>query len=155
VRPPFAFGFLIFNSTCRFRPVGAPSREFHAAEIWMSCGLVSRIFFIHGTIYPHSNQSVLRGFNRDTADIVRDACQKKLTEKRQTAQNGFVSLLELLQLRVLRLGLFQDGDVGVGVFPEGEEILIGGERPNARDIDIRSPRGSRLQGIGTSHFQMG
>ena len=27
-----------------------------------------------------------------------------------------------LQLRVLRLGLFQDGDVGVGVFPE--EILI-------------------------------
>ena len=31
----------------------------------------------------------------------------------------------LLQLRVLRLGFFQDGDVGVGVFPEGEEILIG------------------------------
>src|SRR5438093_12337536 len=29
-----------------------------------------------------------------------------------------------LQLRVLRLGLLQDGDVGVGVFPEGEEILI-------------------------------
>jgi len=25
-----------------------------------------------------------------------------------------------LQLRVLGLGLFQDGDVGVGVFPEGE-----------------------------------
>ena len=33
---------------------------------------------------------------------------------------------ELLQLRVLGLGLLQDGDVGVGVFPEGEEILIGG-----------------------------
>jgi hypothetical protein len=32
----------------------------------------------------------------------------------------------LLQLRVLRFGLLQDGDVGVGVFPEGEEILIGG-----------------------------
>src|SRR5213592_2459198 len=31
-----------------------------------------------------------------------------------------------LQLRVLRLGFLQDGDVGVGVFPEGEEILIGG-----------------------------
>jgi hypothetical protein len=29
-----------------------------------------------------------------------------------------------LQRRVLSLGLFQDGDVGVGVFPEGEEILI-------------------------------
>ena len=25
---------------------------------------------------------------------------------------------------VLRLGLLQDGDVGVGVFPEGEEILV-------------------------------
>jgi hypothetical protein len=29
-----------------------------------------------------------------------------------------------LQLRVLRFGFLQDGDVGVGVFPEGEEILI-------------------------------
>ncbi len=27
--------------------------------------------------------------------------------------------------RVLGLGLFKDGDVGVGVFPEGEEILVG------------------------------
>jgi hypothetical protein len=31
-----------------------------------------------------------------------------------------------LQLRVLGFGLLQDGDVGVCVFPEGEEILIGG-----------------------------
>ena len=31
----------------------------------------------------------------------------------------------LLQLRVLGLGLLQDGDVGVGVFPESEEFLIG------------------------------
>ena len=30
-----------------------------------------------------------------------------------------------LQLRVLRLRFFQDGDVGVGVFPECEEILVG------------------------------
>jgi hypothetical protein len=34
--------------------------------------------------------------------------------------------LNLLQLRVLRLGFLQDGDVGVGVFPEREEILVGG-----------------------------
>jgi hypothetical protein len=33
----------------------------------------------------------------------------------------------LLQLRVLRFGLFQDGDVGVGVFPECDEILVGRE----------------------------
>ncbi len=30
----------------------------------------------------------------------------------------------LLQLRVLRFGFLQDGDVGVGVFPEGEKILV-------------------------------
>jgi hypothetical protein len=28
------------------------------------------------------------------------------------------------QLRVLGLGLLQDGDVGVGVFPQREEVLI-------------------------------
>jgi hypothetical protein len=31
-----------------------------------------------------------------------------------------------LQLRVLGFGLLQDGDVGVGAFPQREEILIGG-----------------------------
>src|SRR5580693_4712587 len=31
-----------------------------------------------------------------------------------------------LKLRVLCLGFLQDGDVGVGVFPEGEEIFVGG-----------------------------
>jgi hypothetical protein len=30
------------------------------------------------------------------------------------------------QLRVLRFGFFQDGDDGVGIFPEGEEIFLGG-----------------------------
>jgi hypothetical protein len=34
-----------------------------------------------------------------------------------------------LQLRVLRFGFLQDGDVGIGVFPEREEILIGGTAP--------------------------
>src|ERR1035438_5931227 len=38
------------NSTYRFRPKGAPSREFHAAEIWISCGLVSRVFFTQASI---------------------------------------------------------------------------------------------------------
>jgi len=33
--------------------------------------------------------------------------------------------LSLLQLRVLRFGLLQDGNVGVGVFPEREEIVVG------------------------------
>ena len=34
------------------------------------------------------------------------------------------SLRRSLQLRVLGLGFLQDGDVGIDVFPEGEEILI-------------------------------
>ena len=52
------------------------------------------------------------------------------------------------------LACFQDGKVGVGVFPEGEEIFVGRERPNAGGIGIRPLRGSRLQGIGTSYAQM-
>ena len=31
----------------------------------------------------------------------------------------------LLQLRVFRCGFLQDGDAGVGIFPEGEESLVG------------------------------
>ena len=32
---------------------------------------------------------------------------------------------QLLQLRVLCLGFLQDGDIGVGVFPQSKEVLIG------------------------------
>ena len=31
---------------------------------------------------------------------------------------------QLLQLGILRFSLLQDGDIGIGIFPEGEEILI-------------------------------
>ena len=60
-------------------------------------------------------------------------------------------LSRLLQLRVLRLSFFQNGDVGIGVFPEGEEIFVGAERPHTGGIGIRAPRGYRLQGVPTSH----
>jgi len=59
-----------------------------------------------------------------------------------------------LEIRVLRLGFLQDGDVGVGVFPEREEIFVGGECPYTGSIGIRSLRRSRLQGVGTSRSQM-
>jgi alpha-acetolactate decarboxylase len=36
-------------------------------------------------------------------------------------------LTNLLQLSVLGLGLLQEGDVGVGVFSEGEEVFLNGE----------------------------
>jgi len=60
----------------------------------------------------------------------------------------------LLQLRVLSFDFFQNGGVGVGVFPEGEEILVGGECPDAGGIGTRSLRGSRLQRVRTSHAKM-
>src|SRR6516164_291999 len=41
----------------------------------------------------------------------------------------------LLQLRVLGLGLLQDGDFGIGVFPKSEKILIGGLRLRGVAID--------------------
>jgi hypothetical protein len=65
-----------------------------------------------------------------------------------------VDFLRLLQLGVLRLGFFEDGDIGVGVFPESEEILIGGERPDTSGIGVRALRGSRLQRIRASYAQM-
>src|ERR1035441_9569861 len=42
----------------------------------------------------------------------------------------------LSQLRILRFSLLQDRDVGVGIFPEGEEIFVGGERSDAGGIGI-------------------
>ena len=51
----------------------------------------------------------------------------------------------LLQLRVLRLGFFQDGDVGVGVFPESEEIVVG----------CAGFRYITLHGVGTTRFEGG
>ena len=54
---------------------------------------------------------------------------------------------QLLQLRVLRFGFLQDGDIGVGVFPQREEILVSGERPDAGGIGICSLRASRLQSV--------
>ena len=49
-----------------------------------------------------------------------------------------------MQLRVLRFGLLEDGDVRVGVFPKREEILIGGT----------SSCGITLQNRGASEAEM-
>ena len=44
-------------------------------------------------------------------------------------QENKTNTSESLQLSVLRFGLPQDGDVGVGVFPEGSQILNGHTAP--------------------------
>ena len=50
----------------------------------------------------------------------------------------YVNAQASLRFRVLRLGLLQDGDVGVGVFPESEEVVVGGERSLCGDRIIGS-----------------
>ena len=37
---------------------------------------------------------------------------------------------------MLGFSLFQDGDVGGGILPEGEEVFIGGERSDAGGMGI-------------------
>ncbi len=44
-------------------------------------------------------------------------------ESKVFCSTGIFSLASEMQLRLLGLGFLQDGDVGVGVFPAGEEIL--------------------------------
>src|ERR1700684_3815249 len=72
---------------------------------------------------------------------------------KSTPTNPTQTKRALLQLRVLRFGLLQDGDVGVGVFPEGEEVFVGCEGANARGVGIGSARGFRPKDFGRSHAQ--
>jgi len=65
-----------------------------------------------------------------------------------------VNCMWLLQPRILRFGFLQDGNVGIGVFPQCEKIFVRGERPHAGGIGIRFLRGSRLQSVRTSHSRM-
>jgi hypothetical protein len=44
-----------------------------------------------------------------------------------------------MQLRILRFGLFEDGNIGIGVFPEDKEILIRGSRPGVFSRDCVCP----------------
>ena len=50
---------------------------------------------------------------------------------RSVLDRGQSGRKNLLQLRIFRLGLLQDGDVRIGVFPEREEIFVGGEGATA------------------------
>jgi hypothetical protein len=85
---------------------------------------------------------------------VIDVTERKSTGRRIRHIEGRRARAHSLQLRVLGFSFFQDGDVGVGVPPESEEIFVGDERTDAGGIGICSLRSSRLQGIGPSHSQM-
>jgi hypothetical protein len=58
-----------------------------------------------------------------------------------------------LQFCVLGFGLLQDGNVGVGVFPEDEEVLVGGERTDAGSIGVSALRGFRFESVRTRNSQ--
>ena len=75
---------------------------------------------------PTSEWRVIREQSRKTTII---GCEDHFTTvgdivKRLLATQAWAP--ELLQFRVFGFRLFQDGNIGVGVFPEGEEILVGG-----------------------------
>jgi len=56
--------------------------------------------------------------------------------ERLTKTSTLAACVRSLQLRVFGFSFFQDGDVGVGVFPEGEEIFVGGEGTGASSIGV-------------------
>ena len=74
------------------------------------------------------------------AQACANAWLRKLWQKASEEEE----VSQLLQLRVLRLGFLQDGDVGVGVFPESEEVFVGGESAYAGSIGIGALGSSRL-----------
>jgi hypothetical protein len=85
--------------------------------------------------------------------VIRRCCIDPLSShdlSSTESPRGFSNLLfhaasKLLQLRVLRLGFFQDGDVGVGVFPKRQKILTG----------CLGFGGIALHGVGAGDAKMG
>src|SRR6266478_451985 len=61
---------------------------------------------------------------------------------------------QLKQLRILSLGLLQDGDVWVGVFPQREEIFVRAECPDAGRVGVRALQGSCLHYVGAGETYM-
>ncbi len=59
----------------------------------------------------------------------------------------------LLQLRVLCLGLLQHGNFRIGIFPQGQEVFVSGQRPHAGSVGIGSLQGFGLQRIGAGQAQ--
>jgi hypothetical protein len=63
------------------------------------------------------------------------AASSRVVAARQTATK-LIKPTALLQLRVLGLCLLVDGDVRIGIFPNGEEVLICGEGPDAGGVGV-------------------
>jgi hypothetical protein len=116
------------------RPCAVPSVE--ASTVRIRYSAVTSI----PALLPSTNSRSARGGTHV------NECNRLLTatigypatiDKEQATRAGFFDLPAASRTP---LGFLQDGDVGVGVFPEGEEIIVGGECPDAGNIGIRSLR---------------
>ena len=63
-------------------------------------------------------------------------------------------VIVLVELHILRFGLLQDGDVRISVFPQCEEIPVGGEGSGAGSIGCDSLVCPRLQRIRTRESEV-
>jgi len=81
-------------------------------EVAFGCGLVQSC--LESTRHWRKVWAVTAGLS-DLAPATHQPEASPLTEAET----------RLLQLGVFGFGLLQDGDVGVGVFPEGQEVLVG------------------------------
>ena len=75
------------------------------------------------TAISNDNVVTINRLNHVTTVTVRDRDTGKVTAETFLAIRNLGGR-RLLQLRVLRLGFLQDGDVGVGVFPESKAVWI-------------------------------
>jgi hypothetical protein len=55
-----------------------------------------------------------------------------------------------LQFRVFSFGFFQDGNIGVCIFPQREEVVVGGAGFGAGDVGLGALRRRRFERVCTA-----
>ena len=97
---------------------------------------------------------------RETKDLqliqTRHVAQERHTVTHKFGTDWIVAeaSAQLLQFRVFYFSLLQDRDVGVGVFPESEEVFVGSKGADTSGVGIRASRSFQLQRIRTRYAQM-
>src|ERR1700757_1679544 len=109
------------NSAFAISPVKCASRPFSSAKVSKIPNFAPPSFTAYQVTVPGSFSA------NDCADFKNSATVCSLpgfaSTSTQIASFDIISI-PLLQLRVLRFGFLQDGDVVVGVFPKGQKLLI-------------------------------
>jgi hypothetical protein len=77
--------------------------------------------------------------------LMPKTCRAALDRKAEGGKSLHDSFL--LQLFVFCLRHLEDRYVGISIFPEGEEVFVSGQRPDAGSIGICALRISRLQRV--------